>query len=156
MGNSPRYHAPHSPVTLVSVYATSMSATSDTKDKFYENLAAIISSVSNNAQLVLPGDCKAFGKKTHDWFDAKSTEMSPVIEAKRTALIEYKQSPSERNLQILRAARSKVQQTERRCANEYWTQISQDIKTTAITGNISGTGSYLGSYPGQNGPPQIL
>ena len=41
-----------------------------------------------------------FGRKTsktHDWFDAKSTEMRPVIEAKRTALIVYKQSPSERN-----------------------------------------------------------
>ena len=82
-----------------------------------------------------------FGRKTsktHDWFDAKSTEMRPVIEAKRTALIVYKQSPSERNLQILRAARSKVQQTARRCANEYWTQLSQDIQTAAITGNIRG------------------
>ena len=61
-----------------------------------------------------------FGKnttKTHDWFDAKSSEMRPVIEAKRTALMEYKRSPSERNLQILRAARSKVQQAARRCAN---------------------------------------
>ena len=62
--------------------------------------------------------------KTHDLFDAKSTEMSPVIEAKRTALIEYKQSPSERNLQILRAGRSNVQQTVRRCVNEYWTAQS--------------------------------
>ena len=55
-----------------------------------------------------------FGKqtsKTHDWFDAKSIEMRPVIEAKRTALIVYKQSPSERNLHIIRAARSRVQQT---------------------------------------------
>ena len=34
--------------------------------------------------------------------------MRPVIEAKRKALIEYKRSPSERNLQILRAASSKV------------------------------------------------
>ena len=76
--------------------------------------------------------------KTHDWFDAKSTEMRPVIEAKRKALIEYKRSPSERNLQILRAARSKVQQTARRCANEYWTQLGQDIQTAAITGNIRG------------------
>ena len=53
-----------------------------------------------------------FGKKTsktHDWFDAKSSEMRPVIEAKRTAMMEYKRSPSERNLQILWAARSKVQ-----------------------------------------------
>ena len=82
-----------------------------------------------------------FGKKpskTHDWFDAKSTEMRPVIEAKRKALIEYKRSPSERNLQIIIAARSKVQQTARRCANEYWTQLSQDIQTAAITGNIRG------------------
>ena len=47
--------------------------------------------------------------KTHDWFDAKLTEMRPVIDAKRKALIEYKRSPSERKLQILRAARSKVQ-----------------------------------------------
>ena len=80
-----------------------------------------------------------FGRKTsktHDWFDAKSTEMRPVIGAKRTALIEYKQSPSERNLQIIRAARSKVQQTARRCANEYWTQLSQDMQAATITGNI--------------------
>ena len=82
-----------------------------------------------------------FGRKTsntHDWFDAKSTEMPPVIEAKRTALVVYKQSTSERNLQILRAARSKVQQTARRCANEYWTQLSQDIETATVTGNIRG------------------
>ena len=84
-----------------------------------------------------------FGRKTsksHDWFDAKSTEMRPVVEAKRTALIVYKQSPSERNLHILRAARSNVQQTARRCANEYWTQLSQDIQRAVITltGNIRG------------------
>ena len=82
-----------------------------------------------------------FGRKTtktHDWFDAKSTEMRPVIEAKRTALIVYKQSLSETNLQILRAVRSKVQQTARRCANEYWTQLSQVIQPAAITGNIRG------------------
>ena len=103
-----------------------------------------------------------FGKKTsktHDWFDAKLTEMSPVIEAKRTALIEYKQSPSERNLYILRAARSKVQQTARRCANEYWTQLSEDIQTAAITGNIrgmyDGIKTALGSTHSET-DPQIL
>ena len=80
-----------------------------------------------------------FGKKTsktHDWFDGKSSEMRHVIEAKRTALMEYKRSLSERNLPIIRAAMSKVQQAARRCANEYWTQLSQDIQTAAITGNI--------------------
>ena len=60
-----------------------------------------------------------FGKKT-DWFDAKSAEMTLVIEAKRAALTEYKRSPSEKTLKTLRAARSKVQQTARKCANQYW------------------------------------
>ena len=104
-----------------------------------------------------------FGKKTSkssDLFDAKSIEMRPVIEAKRTALIVYKQSPSERNLQILRAARSKVQQTARRCANEYWTQVSQDIQTAAITGNIrgmyDGIKKALGPTQSKTAPPNPL
>ncbi|XP_076067648.1 uncharacterized protein LOC143040440 [Oratosquilla oratoria] len=57
-----------------------------------------------------------FGKKTsknNDWFDAKFSEMSPVIDAKRAALAEYKRSPNEKTLQALRAVRSKVQQTAR-------------------------------------------
>ena len=54
------------PLTLVSVYAPTMSATSDTKDEFYENLAAIISSVPNNEQLVLLGDFNARVGADHD------------------------------------------------------------------------------------------
>ena len=54
------------PVTLVSVYAPTISATSDTKDEFYENLAAIISSVPNNEQLVLLGDFNARVGADHD------------------------------------------------------------------------------------------
>ena len=54
------------PVTHVSVYAPTMSATSDTKDEFYENLAAIISSVRNNEQLILLGDFNARGGADHD------------------------------------------------------------------------------------------
>ena len=82
-----------------------------------------------------------FGKntsKSHDWFKAKSAEMTPIIEAKRAALTEYKRSPSEKNLQILRAARSKVKHTARRCANDYWTELSETIQTAAINGNIRG------------------
>ena len=74
--------------------------------------------------------------RTSDWFDAKSAEMTPVIEAKRAALTEYKRSPSEKTLNTLRAARSKVQQTARKCANEYWQELSRDIQTAADTGNI--------------------
>ena len=71
-----------------------------------------------------------FGKKTsksHNWYEAKSSEMTPIIEAKHTALAEYKQSPTEWNLQTLRAARSKVQCIARCCANEYWTEHSEMI-----------------------------
>lgn len=64
--------------------------------------------------------------------------MTPVITAKRIALAEYK-SPSEKNLQSLRVARSKVQLTARCCTNEYWTQFSEDIQSAASLGNIKGT-----------------
>ena len=82
-----------------------------------------------------------FGKKTtksQDWFEAKATEMTPVIEAKRAALAEYKKTPNERNLQKLRSARSKAQRTARQCANDYWTELSQTIQTAAANGNTRG------------------
>ena len=64
--------------------------------------------------------------------------MTPVIEAKRAAFAEYNRTPSEKNLQILRIARSRAQQTARRCANEYLTELSENIQTAAMTGNIRG------------------
>ena len=88
-----------------------------------------------------PTALATFGKrssKSHDWFEAKSTVMTPVIEAKRAALAEYKRTPSKRTLQILRIARSKAQQTARLCANEYWTELSENIQSAAITWNIRG------------------
>ena len=64
--------------------------------------------------------------------------MTPIIEAKRAAVAEYKRTPSERNLQILRIARSKAQQTARCCANEYWTELNENIQSATITGNFRG------------------
>ena len=75
---------------------------------------------------------------SHDWFEANSTVMSPVTDAQLAALAEYKHTHSERNLQILRTARSKAQQTARRCANDYWTELSENIQSAPITGNIRG------------------
>ena len=66
--------------------------------------------------------------------------MTPVTEAKRAALAEYKRTSSERNLQILRIARSKAQQTNQRCTNEYWAELSENIQYAAIMGNIRGMG----------------
>ena len=80
-----------------------------------------------------------FGKKTSksvDWFEAHSEEMTPLIEAKRNALTAYLANPSDQNLQILRAARSKVQQHARQCANDYWLQLCSQIQIAADTGNI--------------------
>ncbi|XP_068671124.1 uncharacterized protein [Montipora foliosa] len=62
--------------------------------------------------------------------------MEPVINAKRSAMIEYKHEPSQRNPLALKAARSKAQQTARRCANDYWLQLSENIQQASDTGNI--------------------
>ena len=62
--------------------------------------------------------------------------MEPVT--KRFALISYKRDPSQKNLQALRVARSKAQQTVRRCANDYWFQLSENIQRASDTGNIRG------------------
>ena len=43
-----------------------------------------------------------------------------------------------RNLQILRIARSKAQQTAWSFAKEYWTELSENIQSVAITGNFRG------------------
>ena len=75
-------------------------------------------------------------RKNTDWFEANITKIESVIATKRTALAEYKRDPSQRNLEALRAARGKAQQTARRCANEYWQEICKKIQTVSDTGNI--------------------
>uniref|UniRef100_A0A8W8MLL7 Reverse transcriptase domain-containing protein n=1 Tax=Magallana gigas TaxID=29159 RepID=A0A8W8MLL7_MAGGI len=61
--------------------------------------------------------------------------MIPAIESKRIALAEYKRTPSQKNLLTLRAARGKVQQMARLCANEYWQELSETIQRAAISDN---------------------
>lgn len=83
----------------------------------------------------------AFGKrerKNHDWFDANLPEMEPVIEAKRKALLAYKNAPSEKTLADLRIARSNAQRVARRCANDFWLQLCEDIQRSADNGNVRG------------------
>ena len=77
-------------------------------------------------------------RKNTDWFEANITELEPVINGKRTALIKYKGGPTPKNIQALRAARSKAQRTARRCANNYWLQRSESIQQASDTGNIRG------------------
>ena len=47
------------PVTLVSVYAPTLSATPDIKDEFYDQLTATISNIPNKEQLILLGNFSA-------------------------------------------------------------------------------------------------
>ena len=56
------------PVTLVSVYAPTLSATPDTKDEFYDQLSATISNISNKEQLIVLGDFNArVGADQRSW-----------------------------------------------------------------------------------------
>ena len=64
--------------------------------------------------------------------------MQPVTEAKRQALLAYKQNPSDSTRDSLRAARNKAQQTARRCANDYWLNLCRKIQTAADSGNARG------------------
>ena len=47
------------PVTLISVYAPTLSATPDTKGMFYKNLASIIRNIPSKEQVVVLGDLNA-------------------------------------------------------------------------------------------------
>ena len=65
-------------------------------------------------------------------------EREPIITAKRTALLKYKQCPSKQKLEDLRTARNTAQQTARYGANKYWVQLCREIQTCSDTGNIRG------------------
>ena len=54
------------PVTLVSVYAPTLTSTPDAKDEFYESLATTISSIPSKEQLILLGEFNARVGADHD------------------------------------------------------------------------------------------
>ncbi|PFX17198.1 Craniofacial development protein 2 [Stylophora pistillata] len=83
----------------------------------------------------------AFGRKAHknaNWLEAHWKEMQPVTEAKRIALLAYKQNPCHSTRDALRAAKSKAQQTARCCANKYWQSLCAKIQTAAACGHTRG------------------
>ena len=61
-----RLNSATGPVTLFSVYAPTLSATPDTKDMFYENLASIIRNIPSKEQVVVLGDFNARVGADHD------------------------------------------------------------------------------------------
>lgn len=80
-----------------------------------------------------------FGKrerKSADWFEAGANELEPAIAAKRAALLAHKKDPSTKTLAALRAARSNTQRIARRCANDYWLNLCQEIQLSADLGDV--------------------
>ncbi|XP_014787911.1 uncharacterized protein LOC106881903 [Octopus bimaculoides] len=77
-------------------------------------------------------------RQNPDWFSSGLSELEPVIEAKRAAVMQYKSDSSTKSLEGLRKARNKTQLTARRCANRYWQEICQSIQLAADSGNTCG------------------
>ena len=82
--------------------------------------------------------CPPSARKNADWFEAHWDKMEPVTEAKRKALLDYKQNPCPSTHDALKAARSKAQQTARCCANEYWQTLCAKIQSAADCGYTRG------------------
>ena len=76
------------------------------------------------------------GRKNEDWFEAGIEELEPAINAKRSALIEYKIQSSETTLAAYREARNSANRVARKCANDYWLKLCSDIQISAECGNI--------------------
>ncbi|XP_063600740.1 uncharacterized protein LOC134776919 [Penaeus indicus] len=82
-----------------------------------------------------------FGKrerKSADWFESGVAELEPAIAAKRAALLAHKNYPSMKTLATLRAACCNTQRIARRCANNYWSSLCQDIQLFADMGKVRG------------------
>lgn len=81
----------------------------------------------------------AFGKKQatrHDWVEAYSDVLLPLLESKRAALLAWKSAPSQASKDKLREIKSKLQSESRRCANEYWENLCSGIEAASNSGDI--------------------
>ena len=71
-----------------------------------------------------------------DWIEAHSDTLMPLIVKKRTALVEQKRTPSSQHAtDSLRKAKSDLQRESRRCANEFWTDLSTAIQRASDSGD---------------------
>ena len=83
----------------------------------------------------------AFGRKkpkSQDWFEVKASNLTPLLEEKRAALLAHKQNPNPATQQALKSAHSQAQRSARRCANDYWLELWSNIQCSADSGNIRG------------------
>ena len=63
-----RLNTTEGPVTLISAYAPTLSASSEAKDEFYERLSSILTNIPNTEQVILLGDFNArVGADSESW-----------------------------------------------------------------------------------------
>ena len=93
-----------------------------------------------------------FGKKsrTHkDWVEDNIVHLMPLIQAKKEALIKYKDKPTRTALHKLKEARSAAQKASRHYANKFWSDLANDIQQCSDTGNIKGMYQGIKKATGQ-------
>ena len=73
-----------------------------------------------------------------EWFEANIETLAPVYEKKRKAMVKDKKRSTKSSRQSLKAACSEARKSARRCANDYWLKLSQEIQQAAENGNIRG------------------
>ena len=78
------------------------------------------------------------GGSSQDWFKANEDKITPVLDQKRRALLRHKKRPTTSSKQSLMIIRKQARRTARRCANDYWMKLSQEIQQAADSGNIRG------------------
>ena len=57
----------------------------------------------------------------------------PVVEVKRSVHLQYNNKPNSKSLLALKDARKKVYKIARKCAKEFWVELSQSIQLAANT-----------------------
>ena len=81
---------------------------------------------------------QAFGKRnktSQDWYEASISVMGPATEAKRKAMICYKQNPNRHTFAALKAAEKKSRDLARESANAYWLSLCNEIENASARGD---------------------
>ena len=84
---------------------------------------------------------EAFGapkSSNKDWFIENSNALLPLIDARKSARLEFMKNPTDSTQARLKKAKSDLQRKSRICANEYWTNLCTQMQTAADTGNLRG------------------
>ena len=140
------HHAKHKPLTRINAYVTT--ADPEKTAEFRQGLDQNLSSCDHSSaiesweclkKVIYEQALDAYGgrvRKNADWFEAHIKEMTPLIAAKRAALVKFKAMPSAANAEALRVAKHQVKHATRYYANKYWLALSAEIQYNSLTGDI--------------------